>query len=242
VVGAGDQAAQVEALAEQLGRSFRWAARAELRGLPKLLEPGERVLALALGSSGVRGRLVAVTDQRILLVYKHSLRPLRHEEFRYALLSEVEVHESETTPKLVLASQGNRRTLSIAPPPAADELASTLRDLVGPRLRHRHVSAEARPPAGDGKAKGLVILVLVCAAALTWTWYSAGEPEPVGPVPYSEVRACVREKLADEDWAKEARQEIPRDLVPRDAAPAIAREVEAGMLEAEAEIQCGGLE
>jgi hypothetical protein len=142
VLGAGDQATQVEALAEQLGDAGRWAGKEELRGLSQMLDPGERVLALAVGTSGLRGRLVALTDQRILLVYKHPFRSLRHEEFRYGLLSEVEVVESEAAaPKLVLCpSTGSRRTLTLAPVSAGAELARTLRDQIGPRLRHRGVA------------------------------------------------------------------------------------------------------
>ena len=71
-------ASVVKAIAiDQLG-GWRHSTRGELRALPRFLDPGERVIRLAVGSIGAwRGRMVVATDRRLLIVSKWYLRRAR---------------------------------------------------------------------------------------------------------------------------------------------------------------------
>lgn len=72
-----DSVAIKQVAVDKLG-GWRVSARAELRALSGLLEPGERITTMGMGTLGkVKGRLCVATDRRLLLLNKTPLRPLR---------------------------------------------------------------------------------------------------------------------------------------------------------------------
>jgi hypothetical protein len=81
----GSDAAAVKEMArEKLGR-WRYSAGAELRAVPKILSPSERILTMAAAAAGMKGRLLVVTNRALFFIHKNApLRPVHCTRYLYS--------------------------------------------------------------------------------------------------------------------------------------------------------------
>ena len=115
--------------ADKLG-AWRFTVGSELRALPELLAAEERVSSMAVGSlGGLRGRLIVVTDRRLLLIHRWWLRPARVEEFGYEELESVRVCEQPRSGKLLLVASETGLSLEVGA--RAAELADQIKQAAG---------------------------------------------------------------------------------------------------------------
>jgi hypothetical protein len=123
----GDVSQGVTATAvEQLGW-WRWAVRGELRALPTVLEPQERVECMVAGSiTWSTGELLVATDRRLLLVRNAWWRSMRCGAIAYHDIDELRVSHRRFGPELALVSAHETRRLSPYEPEWVDRVTSVL--------------------------------------------------------------------------------------------------------------------
>ncbi|MDP8942593.1 MAG: PH domain-containing protein [Actinomycetota bacterium] len=137
-------ATELERLARaQLG-PWRVTCRAELRGLPRLLEDGEQLLALAVASyKRLSGRLMVATDRRLILTYKWPLRPQRLEEIRYERLDSLHVEADKVT----VTTAGKTLRFDLMPGHGSQLADATVQRIGGERVS----AADRDPPPSDAR-------------------------------------------------------------------------------------------
>jgi hypothetical protein len=111
--------------AETLGRRRR-SVRRELRDLPDLVRPPERVFTMARGWWGMRGGLVVATDRRPLLMFRPLLRRVRVRELPYARLARAGKREHGDQVTLELIAADESIWLVLAPASRGAELAELI--------------------------------------------------------------------------------------------------------------------
>jgi zinc protease len=105
----------------------RFMTRDELAALPHHLQEGETLVCVAEGSQGIRGGLLAVTDQRVLFLYFDEVRV----EIPLADISSVDAGPKRfwSENELVLSKgDGKERFTDIRPGERLDELAAAIRN------------------------------------------------------------------------------------------------------------------
>jgi hypothetical protein len=158
-------ATEIQALARDKLRLWRHGLRGELRGLPKCLGSGERVLSMGTGISGTGNAhgacLIVATDRRLLLLSKVPLRPLRCDELSYGRLTSVSVDETSknSPPALVLTYGAAAQSWQVRPQARTAELAKLAAERIG-----GEVPIEGLPTAAQTKRSPRTPAVL----ALGW--------------------------------------------------------------------------
>lgn len=172
-------AADIEEVARaKLGR-MRLLMRGELRRTRKTLLPGERVLSMAVGTRGLKGRLIVATDQRFLLV-----RSKGCEDLAYERLTSVSVDQSIScsAAELVLATRDQAHSFQIAPPSRAVELAGLAASRLGAEkvsIKGRASGVSDRGARQSRRPVRLVLSILAWAAAgfLVFGWPFESDPD-----------------------------------------------------------------
>ena len=153
--------------AEKLG-GWRMGMRGELRALPRLLEPRERVVTMGLGTLEKRkGRLCVATDRRLLLVSKWPLRPVRCESISLEGIRSLRLTPKDVGGELSLETVEGPVRVEILNSQRAEEIAQALS---GHADRGR--VASEHPPDAAGSLSLTACLVgtaLVVVTAATWT-------------------------------------------------------------------------
>src|SRR5215217_6900123 len=85
--------AEVWRLAKDKLGAWRQTLRGELKTVPDVLAPGERILTMAVATSGMKGRLLLVTERGLVFIAKTPLRPVRCTRYRYGEISSLQAVE-----------------------------------------------------------------------------------------------------------------------------------------------------
>lgn len=127
---ATEAALSVEALAEEMKGKF--GIKKELRKLPELLAPDERVVQLARGIYQKNIGLVAATDRRVIFI-EQSLTHSQQEDFLYTRISSVQTEKSfGHGGKLTIYASGNTAVIEgMFPKDAAREFGDLIRRHIG---------------------------------------------------------------------------------------------------------------
>lgn len=125
IPGEMDAAADVERLAETHIKR-RFIVDDELKALPEVLLPGEAVRMLGRASLGMKAGLIALTDRRLLYLFK-GLRKEQLVEIELEEVSSVRARGGVTEGKLYLEHGGHRTKFSsVVPRQRAHELADAI--------------------------------------------------------------------------------------------------------------------
>ena len=84
---------EVKAIAVDKLGAWRHVMRAELKAIPDLLAPSERILTMASASFKWRGRLLVVTDRGLVFISKAPLRPVRCERYPHGEVASLQAVE-----------------------------------------------------------------------------------------------------------------------------------------------------
>ena len=120
-------AAEVKRLAKDKLGAWRQTLRGELKAVPDVLAPGERILTVAVATSGMKGRLLVVTERGLLFIAKTPLRPVRCTRYRFGEIDSLQAVEKPMAGsgnfRLEFTRGGEREWWQINPPIRASEVA-----------------------------------------------------------------------------------------------------------------------
>ena len=124
--------ADIQALAEStLGRAERFSVKAEIKRADEVIDPGETVEMLAVGSyKGSGNSLVILTDTRLIVLNETGAfaKKLHVHDMLHRRVSNVRTESGRVHGKLTLSSSGDDMEIDrILPTGRSDEIARAIR-------------------------------------------------------------------------------------------------------------------
>ncbi|MEX5235988.1 SHOCT domain-containing protein [Kocuria arenosa] len=136
----------ITAAVEKLGKFDRWMGKRELSHLRNILNPHERVLALAQGTYEKLQSLVVLTDQRLVFLEKGIVRE-SVKEFQLGAVSSLSLSKAWTGESLEFTASGAKGTITQLQPGQGENFAAAYRQLRSTPAKT--AAAPAAPAAPD---------------------------------------------------------------------------------------------
>jgi len=121
----------------------------EMNHLPEVMYEGEELVGFASGMMDNKTWLMALTDQRILLLDKGMLYGLRQTEFRLNNVSAVSYETGMLMGKMVIQVGSVEHTISQVPKKAVANFAERVRKLLHDQSKSAGQASEPAQPAED---------------------------------------------------------------------------------------------
>lgn len=133
----------ITAAVEKLGKFDRWMGKRELSHLRNILNPHERVVALAQGTYEKMQSLVVLTDQRLVFLEKGLVRE-SVKEFQLSAVSSLSLQKAWTGESLEFTASGAKGTITQLQPGQGENFAAAYRQLrSSPAVKAAAPAAEA---------------------------------------------------------------------------------------------------
>jgi hypothetical protein len=124
---AGADAADVKEVAKDKLGGLRLLLGGELRAVPDLLVPSERILTMALATSGRKGQLLVVTNRGLLFIHQFApLFSVRCSRYGYGEITSLQAVEKPTGTGLFrvdFTHGGEQQSWGVQPPIRGPEIA-----------------------------------------------------------------------------------------------------------------------
>ena len=140
--------APIDAALARLGGFQRWAARGEIRELPKLLVDGELPERVVEGAYNRSAGLLVVTDRRVLFIDK-GFASLRVEDFGFDQITSVQFKTGMVMGEVQMITAGNTATITNVPKAEVRAVADRIRA----GISRRGEQSAPRSPSADEIAR-----------------------------------------------------------------------------------------